>query len=62
MRRLVTSGGCVLGKVLGLWLGNMTSIDAQFTMSTYAFEPLCGTGSSIQAPDCFYIHSRVVLE
>jgi hypothetical protein len=47
MRRLVTSGGCVLGKVLGLWLGNMTSIDAQFTMSTYAFEPLGGTGSSI---------------
>jgi hypothetical protein len=47
MRRLVTSGGCVVGERLGLWLRNMTSIDAQFTMSTYAFEPLGGVGGGI---------------
>jgi hypothetical protein len=62
MRRLVTSGGCVLSEGWGLWLRNMTSVVDSFTMSTYDFEPLGGTGSSIQTPDCFYIHSRVVLE
>jgi hypothetical protein len=62
MRRLATSGGCVLGEGLGLWLRNMTSIDAQFTMSTYSFEPLGGVVIGINAPDCFYVYSRVVLE
>jgi hypothetical protein len=63
MRRLVTYGGCILDEGWGLWLRNMTSIDDSFTMSTYDVEPLeGGTGSSIQAPDCFHIHSRVVLE
>ncbi len=47
MRRLVTSGVCVLSEGLGLWLRNMTSIDVQFTMSTYNFEPLGGAGSGI---------------
>jgi hypothetical protein len=32
MRRLVTSGVCVLGEGLGLWLGNGTSIDHNSTM------------------------------
>jgi hypothetical protein len=57
MRRLVTSGGCVVGEGLGFWLRNM-----KFTMSTYAFEPLGGVVIGINAPDCFYIHSSVVLE
>jgi hypothetical protein len=41
----------------------MTSVVVvSFTISTFDFEPLGGTGSSIQAPDALYIHSRVVLE
>jgi hypothetical protein len=62
MRRLEISGECVLGEGWGLWLRNGTSIVDSFTMSTYDFEPLGGTGSGMQAPDCSYIHSRVVLE
>jgi hypothetical protein len=46
-----------VGEGLGLWLRNRTSIDDSSTMSTYDFEPL-----GMQAPYCFYIHSRVVLE
>ncbi len=62
VRRLATSARCVVGGGLGLWLRNRTSIDDSSTMSTYDFEPLGGVGGGMQAPDCFYIHSRVVLE
>ncbi len=47
MRCLVTSGGCVVGEGLGLWLRNGTSIDDISTTSTYDFEPLGGAGSGM---------------
>jgi hypothetical protein len=62
MRPLLTSERYVLSEGLGLWLRNGSLIVDSFTMSTYGFEPLGGTGSGMQAPDCSYIHSRVVLE
>jgi hypothetical protein len=62
MRRLATSGGCVLSEGLCLWLRNRTLLDDSSTMSTGDSEPLGGVGSGMQAPDCFYTHSGVVLE
>ncbi len=47
MRRLVTSAGCVSIQCLGLGLRNGTLIVVSFTMSTYDFEPLGGTGSGM---------------
>ncbi len=58
----MTSGVCVLGEGLGLWLRNETSIGDSFTISTCDFEPLGGASGCTYASFCFYIDSRDVLE